>query len=78
MFSECKDSANRTKYQIYLDIFEVQPIFASFLRQRYNIFQYPPNFRAYFFSSFPCGEMCVNKLKIARGEASKIERGGAS
>jgi hypothetical protein len=26
-FSGCKDSANRTKYQIYLDISEVQPIF---------------------------------------------------
>ena len=25
--TECKDSANRTKYQIYLDIFEMQPIF---------------------------------------------------
>ena len=23
----CKDSANRIKYQIYLDIFEMQPIF---------------------------------------------------
>ena len=27
VLSECKDSANRTKYQIYLDIFEMQPIF---------------------------------------------------
>ena len=29
-FVACKDSANRIKYQIYLDIFEMQPIFASF------------------------------------------------
>ena len=27
VLSECKDSANRVKYQIYLDIFEMQPIF---------------------------------------------------
>ena len=26
VLSECKDSANRVKYQIYLDIFEMQPI----------------------------------------------------
>ena len=26
VLSECKDSANRVKHQIYLDIFEMQPI----------------------------------------------------
>ena len=27
VYHRCKDSANRIKYQIYLDIFEMQPIF---------------------------------------------------
>jgi hypothetical protein len=59
----CKDSANRTKNQIFLDFSEVQPIFSK--GERYKLVRKAPKEKGIF--------CCIDDIKAKKESYNKIK-----